>query len=228
MELERRMEIMCKIVELEKIPFKLQLPTSGSIYFKGTLDAKMETVNIISDIALNWGPGVGWELVRAVRESRYSNETWAVTVVDAGGVIDTDLMGILRLRDILDARGSLPSHFGGEVAVLCRENAVESGISYPLCKYFGSVTTLSHVYAYLRFRTKLIPLLLPFSWFESWKLASDGRVGGQVVAFGHLAFWHPKEKADLGRSKEDGPLVFARQAHRLKRGWRGSAKVTSP
>jgi hypothetical protein len=53
MELERRMEIMCKIVELEKIPFKLQLPTSGSIYFKGTLDAKMETVNIISDIALN-------------------------------------------------------------------------------------------------------------------------------------------------------------------------------
>ena len=45
------MEIKGKIVELGKIPFELWLPASGSIYFKDTLDAKMEPVDIVSNIA---------------------------------------------------------------------------------------------------------------------------------------------------------------------------------
>ncbi len=53
MEVEQRMDIVGKIVELEKILFEVPLPASGSIYFKDTLDAKMETVEIVSEIAPN-------------------------------------------------------------------------------------------------------------------------------------------------------------------------------
>ena len=44
---------MGKIVELGKFPFKLRLPASGSIYFEGTLDAEMQTVDIVSGIGPN-------------------------------------------------------------------------------------------------------------------------------------------------------------------------------
>jgi Phosphotransferase enzyme family len=53
MEVEQRMNIVGKIVELEKSLFELQLPANGSIYYKDNPDIGMKTVDIVSDIAPN-------------------------------------------------------------------------------------------------------------------------------------------------------------------------------
>lgn len=53
MEVEQRMDVIGKIVDLEKSLFELRLPASGSIYYKNDPNIKTETVDIVSDIAPN-------------------------------------------------------------------------------------------------------------------------------------------------------------------------------
>jgi O-glycosyl hydrolase len=53
MEVKQRMDIIGKIVDLEKSLFELRLPASGSIYYKNDPNIRTETVDIVSDIAPN-------------------------------------------------------------------------------------------------------------------------------------------------------------------------------
>jgi hypothetical protein len=63
----------------------------------------------------------GCEMVWSGATEQIFDETRAVAVVDAGGVIDMDLMGVVRLDNIRDAGDGLLSHFGGKAAVRCHE-----------------------------------------------------------------------------------------------------------
>ena len=49
MTMEERMKVMEKIVNIEKVLFAIQFPASGSIYYKDSLNATTETVDIPSD-----------------------------------------------------------------------------------------------------------------------------------------------------------------------------------
>jgi hypothetical protein len=53
MEIEQRMDIVGKSVELEKSLFELLLPASGSIYYKDDPNTQTEAVDIVSDVAPN-------------------------------------------------------------------------------------------------------------------------------------------------------------------------------
>lgn len=99
-----------------------------------------------------------------------------------------DLMGIMRLEDIQDAGGGLPSHSGGEVVVICHEMLLnlKSRIRYantsdaePGIRIFSLLYQINSVMASFL--------------FGSWKLASgDGRVGGPGNDNNPAELWYSK------------------------------------